>query len=192
MECGDETGLGGARGIRPRYCSNACRQRAYRRRKRESRIPERLTQLDRWTRADGKRPIQADGRPASTTRPETWASYKSIKASTAGTGLGIMLGEGVVCIDLDHALHDGALTPTAQAILNACPRAWVEVSASGQGLHIFGAGFERAGLRRRTSDGTGVEIYTRERFILVTGQTFRPGGLPVIDLDAIAVIARKS
>lgn len=192
IECGADAGLGGKRGIRPRYCSNACRQRAYRRRKRENRVPERLTQLDRWVRADGKRPMQINGKPASTTKPMTWSSFADVEKSTVGTGRGIMLGDGVVCIDLDDALRDGHPTATAQAVLDACPGAWVETSQSGRGLHIFGAGFERAGLRVRAADGTGVEIYTRDRFILVTGKTYRPGGLPVLDFDVVAAVARKS
>lgn len=192
IECDAPTGLGGKRGIRPRYCSNACRQRAYRRRQRENRIPERLTQLDRWVRADDKRPIQTNGAPASTTDPSTWASFADVENATAGNGRGIMLGEGIVCIDLDNALRAGQPTATAQAVLDACPGAWVETSRSGHGLHIFGAGFERAGLRVRAADGTGVEIYTRARFILVTGKTYRPGSLPVLDLDAVAAVARKS
>lgn len=192
IECGTEAGLGGKRGILPRYCSNACRQRAYRRRRRENRIPERLTRLDRWVRADDKRPIQINGKSASTTKPATWSSFADVEKSTAGNGRGIMLGDGIVCIDLDDALRAGQPTKTAQAVLDACPGAWVEISQSGRGLHVFGAGFERAGQRFRTADGTGVEIYTTNRFILVTGQTYRPGGLPVLDLDGVAAVARKS
>lgn len=192
IECGETLGLGGRRGRRPRYCSNACRQRAYRRRRRENVIPDRMVALDRWTRCVGKRPVQVNGSPASSTNSETWTTYSAAAASTTGDGMGIMLGSGVVCIDLDHALVDGTPTRTAKTILDACPGAWVERSVSGTGLHIFGAGFERAGLRVTASDGTGVEIYCRDRFICVTGDTFRPGGLPVLDLDAVTVLARKT
>lgn len=193
-ECGTSTGLGGKRGRLPSYCSNACKQRAYRRRKRENRIPQTLMMLDRWTRADGKRPIQTDGKPASTTQPATWATWDHVTApGAAGNGFGLMLGGGVVCIDLDHAITDtGDLTDTAQRVLDAAPGAWVERSMSGRGLHVFGTGFERSGRRFTSPDGTGVEFYARERFIRVTGDTFRPGDLPVLDFDRIGAILRKS
>lgn len=184
VECGAKTGLGGARGRRPRYCSNACRQRAYRRRKRGMRTPQRLTALSRWTRAAGKRPIQVTGKAASSTDPTTWTTYAEAQSSTAGDGYGFMLGDGVVCIDLDNALREGELTPTAQAVLAATEGAWAEVSTSGTGIHIFGAGFECAGRRFVAADGTGVEIYSRARFIRMTGKTYRPGELIVLDLDA--------
>lgn len=101
-----------------------------------------------------------------------------------------MLGDGVVCIDLDNALQDGELTPTARAVLAATEGAWAEVSTSGTGIHIFGAGFERAGRRFVTADGTGVEIYSRSRFIRMTGKTYRPGELIVLDLDAAMTAAQ--
>ena len=192
-ECGERIGIGGARGPRPSYCTSACKQRAYRRRKRENRIPERLVTLARWTRADGKRPIQTNGKTASSTNPATWTTHKNATKATAGDGLGFMLGDGVVCIALDHALTtDGQITPTAQRVLDACPGAWVETSVSGRGLHVFGTGFERAGRRFTAADGTGVECYARARFIRVTGNTYRAGGLPVLDLDAAMTAARKS
>lgn len=189
--CDSALGLGGKRGRLPRYCSNACRQRAYRLRRRTE-IPARLRNLDRWTRADGKRPVQLDGRPASTTAPETWTTYAAVRANTtAGNGYGVMLGGGLACIDLDHALdQDGHPTDTARRVLDACPDAWVEISQSGRGLHIFGAGFEAAGRRLVAPDGTGVEIYSRDRFIRVTGNAYRPGDVRALDLDAVATIAQ--
>lgn len=102
-----------------------------------------------------------------------------------------MLGDGVVCIDLDNALVDGKPSQAAQAVLAATTGAWAERSMSGTGLHIFGAGFERAGTKFTATDGTGIEVYTRARFIRMTGDTYRPGGLVVLDLDAAVSAARR-
>lgn len=191
VECGEELGLGGRRGRTPKHCSSACRQHAYRRRKRESAIPSRMTDLNRWARADGKRPIQPAGFAASTTEPATWTSFDNVQ-NGKGDGFGVMLGEGLVCIDLDDALDEnGKLTATAQAVLDATAGAWTEISMSGTGLHIFGAGFECGGRRLTAPDGTGVELYSRERFIRMTGKTFRPGTLPVIDFDDITKTVRS-
>ncbi len=153
-------------GPAPRFCSNRCRVAA--RRSRGS-LPAEMTDRITWTRADGKRPIRCDGFPASSTDPSTWASYSAAKASTAGDGFGIMLGEGLGCYDLDHALIDGVLTAPASWHLAAItePIIFTEVSRSGDGLHIFVAATEGPGIRR-----PGFERYTRARFIRTTGRVF--------------------
>lgn len=132
-----------------------------------------LRALDRWTRADGKRPITLMGRAASSTRPGTWSTYQDVKASTAGDGIGVMLGDGLACIDLDHAIgDDGALSPLAVEVLALNPGAWVERSRSSRGLHVFGLLPEGPGVKR-----PGIEVYSRARFIRVTGDEYRAGRL---------------
>ena len=75
---------------------------------------------------------------------------------------------GLGCIDLDGCLVDGWLSPLAQRVLERNPGAYVEVSVSGNGLHIFGEFAEVSGIRR-----PGFEFYSRARFIRVTGDVFR-------------------
>src|SRR5690625_6658862 len=62
----------------------------------------------RWVRADGKRPIMPDGRPASSTRACTWSSFSEVQAG-AGDGYGVMLGGGLACWDLDDCFDGGVL-----------------------------------------------------------------------------------
>ena len=164
-ECGLPLGIGGARGRLPRFCSNACRQRAYRRR-RDTTIPAAMRDTARWARAAGKRPIQIDGTPASSTNPATWSTYSKVMKSKAGDGFGFMLGDGIGCYDLDNALEDGVLKPwaceTVASIIE--PVLYIEESQSGMGLHVFVATGEAPG--RRTSVGDGiVEKYSYGRFI---------------------------
>ena len=146
----------------------------------------------RWVKCRGKRPIQTNGRAASTTKPATWATISQVSASTAGDGYGYMLGGGYGCVDLDHCIYaDGTLTALAVSILAACPDTYVEVSASKAGLHIFGMISEGPGWKRG-----GVEIYSRERFIRMTGHRFeRPGlgaaPLLLADLDELAAQLRE-
>jgi len=150
-----------------RFCSNRCRVAARRAR---GNLPVEMTSRNCWTRADSKRPIRSDGSPASSTNPLTWSSYSEAKASTAGDGFGIMLGNGIGCYDLDHALIDGQLTNSASEHLAAIsePILFTEVSHSGDGLHIFVSAPESPGIRR-----SGFERYTRARFIRVTGSAFQ-------------------
>lgn len=134
-------------------------------------IPEvwRLPDFRRWAAADGKRPIRADGRPASSTDPSTWHNWTNVTSSLHGDGVGLMLGEGIGCYDLDHVTDD-----EAQAFISAIPEPVyvVERSISGHGVHIFMEAPEEKGWRR-VIDGISVERYTRARFIRVTGQVMK-------------------
>ena len=168
-ECGGRVPLP-SRGRTGKYCSGACRQAAYRRRQRDKArrgVPSWLREGVRWTRADGKRPVMPNGRAASSTDPATWARYEDVQDG-AGDGYGVMLGGGLACIDLDNCFVDGELSPFAQRIIEMNAGAYVEVSVSGNGLHIFGEFSEVSGVRR-----SGFEFYSRARFIRVTGDVFR-------------------
>lgn len=136
--------------------------------------------------AADKRPVQTDGRNASVTAPRTWCGYEQAAASTVGTGLGFVLAaDRIVCIDLDHAVVDGQVAPWAQAILDACPATFTEVSRSGTGLHSWGHGVVGTGLRVR--DGVRcVEVYDRGRYIAL-GRPRR--GTPMVLADLRPLLA---
>lgn len=183
------------------YCSSACRVKAYRQRKAQelvaparraaapaaprasapeasTAIPYRMRQADRWVRWDvlrgRKMPLQTRRpRAASVADSRTWGSYADAQASTVGRGVGYVLGGGVGCLDLDHCIApDCTLSALAQQVLTLNPHAWVEVSMSGTGLHVFGLLDEAPG--RRTPQ---LEVYSRGRYIAMTGTVHQPGGL---------------
>ncbi|WP_231887169.1 hypothetical protein [Dietzia timorensis] len=124
--------------------------------------------------------MQVGGGPASSTNERTWTSWGKVR-SGAGDGFGFMLGDGVGCIDLDHCLDEnGAVVSTvAAAVLDANPGAWVEVSRSGRGLHVWGLLPEGSGRRVE-----GCEVYSRARFMVVTGRVFRAGRLVPLTVPA--------
>lgn len=160
------------KGGRPaKYCSNACKQRAYRSRSGMD-IPVEMRKARRWVRAAGKRPVAMAGGPASSTDPATWGPFEG-----RGREFGFMLGGGFGCIDLDHCVRDGKVAGWARRVLDACPGGFVELSVSGTGLHLFGWLPEQPGRRLVVPGGGGVEVYSRARFIRMTGRAFRKGGL---------------
>ncbi|MEV1054638.1 DNA primase [Streptomyces sp. NPDC049887] len=154
-----------------RFCSGRCRTAAHR----ASRaVPKELLERPRWVRRTARKvPLTAGGRPASSTDRGTWSTYREAARSSAGTGLGFVLdGDGVVCVDLDHALDEqGRALPWARRVLDAAPGCWVEVSVSGRGLHLWGRGHLESG-RRLVVDGGSVELYGNGRYIAVTGVSF--------------------
>lgn len=164
-------------------CSATCRKRA----SRLPKLPAEMTKQARWVRRTStKRPITVTGRPASSTNPDTWATFAAADKAAVGAGLGFVLGEGVGCIDLDHCFIDGELAGWAQEIVDRCPATFMEVSQSGEGLHIFGLLPEGGG--RNMRDGVrSVEFYSTGRYIAVTGDRF--GGSPSTLADLSGVVA---
>jgi primase-polymerase (primpol)-like protein len=155
-------------------------------------LPVELTTRDRWVRrAADKRPLTVAGMAASSTNSRTWSTYTEASSSTAGVGLGFVLSDvdDVVCLDLDHCLNPltGHLAPWAAAILRDAGATYVEVSPSGDGLHIWGRADVRHGRKIRRPDGTAVEIYGTGRYIAMTGR--RHGNAPSILADVTSVTA---
>ena len=165
--CGSPVLRLGSRGTIPRHCSNACRQKAFRKRQKFG-LPGVMTDRVAWVRADGKRPITIDGLSASSTNAATWDTFESVTASKLGDGFGIMLGAGLGCWDLDHCLTSDGLADWAREILDSIDSPlWVERSMSGTGLHIFVDAAPAPGRK-----GNGVEFYSQHRFIRVTADRF--------------------
>ncbi len=164
--------LGARHAHNARYCSGRCRTAAFRARRT---VPTELTDRPRWVRRTAaKVPLTITGSAASSTDPVTWSRHADAARSTVGSGTGFVLnGDGVVCVDLDHCVDGGHPAAWARRILDLAPGCWVEVSASGTGLHIWGVGALPAGGRRVALDGGGTaEVYGTGRYIAVTGLTW--------------------
>lgn len=139
-------------------------------------VPMGMRSQARWARCDArKRPVSDSGVPMSWNRPEAWGRYSVVSKAGYGVGNGFVLGDGIGVIDLDHCIaEDGSLSLLAENVLRRNPGAYVEVSQSGRGLHVFGM------LPDVSMRLDGYEVYGGEakRFVWVTGDCFRPGELP--------------
>ncbi|MBX5493898.1 MAG: hypothetical protein IRZ15_01055 [Bryobacteraceae bacterium] len=142
------------------------------------RMAEELLREPRWVcwryeTRNGKPtkvPIQPNGQPAKSNDPSTWTSFEVCLAASrryASLGIGCMLGDGIVGVDLDHARdpESGALQQWAQEIIDEL-NSYTEVSPSGTGVHILCRGELPPGRRRKGH----VEMYSEGRFFTVTGQ----------------------
>jgi putative DNA primase/helicase len=164
-------------------------------------IPPSLIELSRWVcwqavpkqRNDGtteltKQPRRPDrpSAPASSTDAATWGTFdQALTAYEAdhASGIGFVLGDGIMGIDLD-AVRDpdtGTLEPAAQAIVDRLDT-YTEVSPSGTGVKLLLRGTVPQG-RKRPADGLDVEIYPSGRYFTLTGH--RVPGTPreVADAD---------
>ena len=151
-----------------RFCSTKHRVYANRQAKKGPKLPVEMTSQERFVRYTSRKvPRTVEGRSASSTDPRTWSSY----TAASGSHVGFVLGAGIGCVDLDHCIVDGELLAWASDVVAANAGTYIEISRSGEGLHIFGHLAEAPG--RLIRDGRSIEIYSTGRYIALTGNTYR-------------------
>jgi primase-polymerase (primpol)-like protein len=107
---------------------------------------------------------------AAVDAPATWGRFSDVVAvmyAGSATGVGVVLGAGLVGVDLDHVRAErfGLVDDAAMAIVRALD-SYTEVSPSGTGVHVLAWGSLPPGGRRRGS----LEMYDGGRFFTVTGR----------------------
>ena len=98
-----------------------------------------------------------------------WMTYDSaLQAVTTweADGVGFIIAEPYWFLDIDHCLVDGDWSDFAVELLAQFRGAAVEVSHSGNGLHIFGRGI--APTHSCKNKKLGIEFYTENRFAALT------------------------
>jgi len=111
--------------------------------------------------------------PANWTNPETAMVRAPGFNQGWGSGAGFVFtdADDFFFLDIDGCFVNDQWTPLAQELIARLPGAACEVSASGRGLHLFG----RTGpLEHGTRNiPLGLELYTRKRFVALTGSHAR-------------------
>ena len=149
-------------------------------------IPDNLKKEKRWClykiiSREGKNtklPIMPNGKPAKSNDKTTWNSYEDCIAAlnrNIGDGLGFMLGDGYIGIDIDKVSDDimaytmdyQARSMTADFLRGIST--YAELSPSKTGLHFIGKG-KVPGERKRHKN---LEIYDEGRFFTVTGNVIK-------------------
>jgi primase-polymerase (primpol)-like protein len=165
-ECGQELSL------RVRadaiFCSTKCRVQSHRKP-----FPQELTDRRRWIRhTRSKIPLTIWDEFAKVNDSATWNFYEFAKQSNAGVGMGFVFnGDGIIGIDLDNAFANGKLKDWAQAIVDVFADTYMELSPSGNGIHIIAKAEVFSGRRFTVADG-GIEIYATGRYFTMTGKRF--------------------
>jgi hypothetical protein len=135
------------------------------------------------------------GRLASVSDPAGWAPFtlaNNALASGLFSGIGFMLSpnDPYTFIDLDdpHALDERGLPKFSEEkkvevmalqaeVYRRFSHSYSEVSPSGKGLHLIVRGVVPTGKRRN-----GVELYSAERYMTMTGNVHR--AFPIVDCQA--------
>lgn len=121
-----------------------------------------------------KIPCDAFGNNIDAHDRANWRSMST--ALVSAQRLGFVLGPDgpYICIDIDNAysMATGRWSDLAVEVLATFPDAYTEVSQSGTGLHIIFRGHLPAGHRVKRK-GLALEVYSRWRFIALTGYMAR-------------------
>jgi len=104
----------------------------------------------------------------ATAQAAAWAKH-----FPQGTGVGIVIYEGsqLFCVDIDGAVTDGVPSEFAQSIMDRFPGAYMELSQSKKGLHIFGIYRGILPPHKTKNIHKHIELYTKLRFIALTDYT---------------------
>src|SRR5438105_808030 len=107
-----------------------------------------------------KVPYQLNGKYASSTGSSTWSTYAEVQAAVGSyTGVGVMMGQGRGCVDLDHCVADGRIMPWAREIIIQLD-SYSEFSPSMSGVHILCENIRLPGKgRKRPYESGAVELY---------------------------------
>lgn len=137
---------------------------------------------------------------ASSTKPRNWSTFdqavKAYQRTGAFSGIGYVLTQHIIFIDIDHCLNpDGTPSTAAQDIITTLD-SYTERSPSGDGVHIFTFGTLPADTQNIYHyQGHKIEVYTSGRYATLTGQPVP--GTPLQDLqprqaEVIAFLQRCS
>lgn len=144
-----------------------------------SNVPIELKELDNWVLwkdvNGNKIPINAKTlKGAKSNDPNTWTTfnqaYTMLINEPSYAGLGFMLSNNIICIDLDNKedeYTDKQMKDLLHEMLDAIP-SYCEISVSGKGYHIFAKGKLPEGYRRKNN----IEMYDDRRFIAFTGNIY--------------------
>ena len=138
-------------------------------------IPEEMKKLKRfvgWRKEElngkvAKLPFSLiDGKANDWNHPERWMDFNEAKTKNEPLGFVLVEEDRNICIDLDHAIQDGKLTPMAKEVVENFAGTYMELSQSGKGIHIFAQGTIPDNLNLSSR---GIEIYKKNRYIALTG-----------------------
>lgn len=107
-----------------------------------------------------------DGKANDWNHPERWIDFNEAKTKNRPLGFVLVEEDRNICIDLDHAIQGGKLTPMAKEIIESFTGTYMELSQSGKGIHIFVQGTIPDNLNLSSR---GIEIYKKNRYIALTG-----------------------
>jgi len=149
-------------------------------------IPQELRRLGRWVcwryeEREGKLtkvPVTPEGARAKCNDPSKWTTFQACVAAASRNGqiagIGFVLGDGFVGVDLDRARdpETGQIADWAKKIIDRL-QSYTEISPSGAGIHVICRGKLPPGRRRKGP----IEMYDADRYFTMTGVRLNDYGI---------------
>ncbi|RRD61362.1 hypothetical protein [Leucobacter sp. OH1287] len=132
------------------------------------RIPAALRAFKAWVRMKAAKPVQTNGKPASSTNRTTWTDYKSVRRSRQGDGFGVVLGRGLCCYRFKNAYRRGRLLKRVHQALAAVTEPIIYAEQQQSELLVFVEGAEQYTSRTRSY----IKL-TRNQVIRLTGVRYQ-------------------
>lgn len=147
-----------------------------------------------WDDEGGRKvPKSPGGGNAKSNDSSTWGTYAEAEAAASRngySGVGVMLTDGLIGIDLDVAVSGGKLAGWAQEIVDSLG-SYAELSPSGTGLHILAwADVDEVGAIGSVDHAAGIEVYNNRRYFTVTGDALNDYGLMDVTQDVPGFLER--
>ena len=162
-------------------------------------FPKELQRHDQWVVWKGKKILYDPTRlnsKANVNDPYSWGSFKQADAAySEGGWLGVgfvLTGNGIAGVDIDKCVIDGEPNKEALQLLADLDAPYIEYSPSGNGLRAFGFSTQSITGVRGQLDGLSVELYTKGRYLTVTGHVIKNEPLRVLrGFEALAEKIRR-
>ena len=159
-------------------------------------FPKELQCHDQWVVWKGKK-IPYDPAclksKANVNDPKSWGSFNQADAAySEGGWLGVgfvLSGNEIAGVDIDKCVIDGEPNKEALQLLADLDAPYIEYSPSGNGLRAFGFSTQSITGVRGQLDGLSVELYTKGRYLTVTGRFIK--NEPFRVLTGFAALAEK-
>lgn len=159
-------------------------------------FPKELQRHDQWVVWKGKKILYDPNRlnsKANVNDPYSWGSFQQANAAySEGGWLGVgfvLTGNGIAGVDLDKCVIDGQPNKDALQLMADLDAPYVELSPSGNGLRAFGFTNQSITGARGQLNGLSVELYTKGRYLTLTGHTIR--NEPLRALTGFEAVAEK-
>jgi hypothetical protein len=161
-------------------------------------FPKELKCFDQWVVWKGKKipydPTRLNSK-ANVIDPYSWGSFNQADAAySEGGWLGVgfvLSGNEIAGIDIDKCVIDGEPNKEALQLLADLDAPYIEFSPSGNGLRAFGFSNQSITGVRGQLEGLSVELYTKGRYLTVTGHVIKNEPLRVLrGFEALAVKIR--
>ena len=131
-----------------------------------------------------KPPVGAYGIKINAQDPATWRSFEEVLDVNDQIGFVLTDDDPFLFIDLDHVLKEGQLCDWAEKLIAELPATYIEISPSGDGLHMLYKLNDTPDLKtnkRNFDDGAVLEVYFNKRYFTITGNVYSPIAIATVN-----------